>query len=101
MFHVEVVGDATAVNAAVNAMVSSDPNSVEAPLLASLKTLVTTAVTNAVSAPGFTGNFQVLVRGGFQNGATAFSAKVNNVQVDMMGNVRFGGSPSRASAYTP
>lgn len=101
MFYVDVSGDATTVNAAVNAMVSSAPGPVETPLLTAIQSLVTTAVTNSTGTPNYSGKFQVQIRGGFQNGTTQFSAKINSVELDAAGNVRMGSTATRASAFTP
>ncbi len=101
MFYCNSSGTPATVNAAIAAMTSSAPGVVETPLLVALQAAVTAAVNNAASAANYSGKLQVLIRGGFKNGTTEFSARVNTCDIDAMGNVRMGGSGTRANTFTP
>lgn len=82
-------------------MTASAPGPVENALLVGIQSTVLSAISNAANDSNWNGNLQVLVRGGFRNGTTEFSCRINTVDLDASGNVRFGGTSTRANVFTP
>lgn len=80
MFYLQFVGSTNDAVTNVNAMTASDPSTPEQSLLATAKTAAISAINgNYLQGGDYTGRVQLLIRGGYLNGATTLSIKLNNV----------------------
>lgn len=103
MFYLQYTGPYSGVNAAVFGMTSSTGFTLDTQLL---NTVQLAALSAAVAAnvygtanpgSGYTGNVQLLIRGGYEHGATTFSIKLNDVALTNTNLVRTGDPGMRLS----
>lgn len=80
MFYLQFDGSTNDAVTAVNAMTASGPESADQTLLATAKTAAISAINgNYLNGGDYTGQVQLIIRGGYLAGATTLSIKLNNI----------------------
>lgn len=102
MFNLDFSGTTNDAATAVAAMVTSTGTAAETALLAAAKTLAAAAMSAAyLRGTNYSGNVQLLIRGGWEDGSTTLSLKLNNVELPASGQFRSGDPGTRLNSFAP
>lgn len=96
MFYLQFTGTTNDAVTNINAMTSSSGTSADTALLAAAKTAAIAAINgNYLQGLNYSGNVQLLIRGGWQDGSTSLSIKLNNIDLTVQGKIITGDPTTR------